>query len=111
MTRFVALFALLFGACALQASSIDQLSRLVGQPVAAAIVEFQAPDAVSRNNAEQKSYALLWRRLNPSGGSFRGHVNPIAYRFTPIVDAPRENMPGEQMRIVAFERPTQRYDD
>jgi hypothetical protein len=111
MTRFVALFALLFGACALHASSTDQLSRLVGQPVAAAIVEFQAPEAVSRINAEHKSYAFLRRRLNPAGASFRGHVNPIEYRFTLTVDAPRENVPDEQMRIVAFERPTQRYDD
>jgi hypothetical protein len=111
MKLFVVLAGLAVGACALQArSSSERLTDLVGKPVAAAISEFQAPESVTRINAGQKSYTFLWRRLNSTGGSMREHLNPVECRFVLIVDAPRDNMPDDQMKIVSFERPSERCE-
>jgi hypothetical protein len=111
MKLFVVLVGLAVGACALQAkSSSERLTGLVGKPVTTAVAEFQAPESVTRINAGQKSYTFLWRRLIPTGGSMREHLNPVECRFVLIVDAPRDNMTDDQMKIVSFERPSERCE-
>jgi hypothetical protein len=111
MKRYAVLVGLAVGACALQAkSSSERLTGLVGKPVAAAVAEFQAPESVTRINTGQKSYTFLWRRLIPTGGSMREHLNPVECRFVLIVDAPRDNMSDDQMTIVSFERPSERCE-
>ena len=79
---------------------------MVGKPFAAAVAEFQAPESVTRINAGQKFYTFLWRRLIPTGGSMREHLNPVECRFVLIVDAPRDNMSDDQMKIRANDAST-----
>jgi hypothetical protein len=40
----------------------------------------------------------------------REHLNPVECRFVLIVDAPRDNMTDDQMKIVSFERPSERCE-
>jgi hypothetical protein len=111
MRVFVVLVGLAVSACALQPkSSTERLTAMIGKPVATAVAEFHAPESVTRIDAGQKSYTFLWRRLIPTGGSMREHLNPVECRFVLIVDAPRDNMSDDQMLIVSFERPTERCE-